>query len=190
MRGSRAEISILLGYAYHLRSRTIFLHGKVCSDMAAFVSAITHQLDEPHQELTVNISTGGGDMYAGLAIYDALKSCRAFVRTVGTGHIFSMGAVILQAGDEDRRWITPNAYVMLHHGHCQTSEHVPDVVLAESQHYKKLADHVWSIVAGRMNISVRQFNRRFLVDKWFGAKEAVAAGLADRILGAAGTGSV
>lgn len=57
-----------------------------------------------------------------------------------------------------------------------------EIVLAEAQHYKKLADHVWSIVADRMNISVKQFNKRFLVDKWFGAKEAVAVGLADKIL--------
>ena len=66
------------------------------------------------REVTVYLNTQGGDVDAGLAIYDCIRRCNSHVVMVGTGRVMSIGTIILQAADQ--RVLTPNTTVMIHKG--------------------------------------------------------------------------
>jgi len=99
-----------------LKSRKIFLWSQVDDDSARY--AVTRMLsldaDDPKQEIVLYISSPGGSVHDGLAIYDAMQAISAPVSTVCTGLAASMGAVLLSGGAKGRRFAWPHARMMIH----------------------------------------------------------------------------
>ena len=99
-----------------LKSRKIFLWSQVDDESARAV--VTRMLsldaDDPKQEIVLHISSPGGSVHDGLAIYDAMQAVGAPVSTVCTGLAASMGAVLLAGGAKGRRFAWPHARIMIH----------------------------------------------------------------------------
>jgi|GEM_PF-42688 len=97
-----------------LEERVIRLDGQVDDGMAAvFCSTLfLMEKDNPDKDITVMINSPGGSITAGLAMYDAMRNCKAKIKTVVSGMAASMGSILLCAGDE--RYATKNARVMIH----------------------------------------------------------------------------
>lgn len=103
-------------YSRMLRDRIVFLVGEI-DDPAA--NAIAAQLlylesEDPEQDIYLYINSPGGLVTAGLAIYDTMQYIQAAVSTVCIGEAASMGALLLAAGQQGKRFALPHARVMIH----------------------------------------------------------------------------
>ena len=99
----------------NLNSRIVHCFGEIEENMAESIVAQLLYLDaQNHEDIQFYINSYGGDVTAGLAIYDAIKHCKCPVSTIGTGLCASMGAIILSSGDEGLRYAYENCEIMIH----------------------------------------------------------------------------
>ena len=103
-------------YSRLLKDRIIFLGGAIDDDVANLVVAqmLFLEAEDPEKEINLYINSPGGSITAGMAIYDTMQFVRPQVSTVCIGQAASMGAVLLAAGAEGKRYALPNARIMLH----------------------------------------------------------------------------
>jgi len=127
-----------------------------------------------NDDLTVLISTYGGDLYVALAIYDLLRLHSHKVTTVAVGPCMSSGLVILQAGNH--RAMTENAVLLTHYGEDGAAS-VEDVKQNNKMHEKHKA-----IVSQHVKVTKRTINGWYKHDTYFDAKKALQIGLVDEVL--------
>ena len=108
-------------YGIYTPGRLLDLTGEIDEDRARdFIKGIRTLDYVSDKEIRVLINTPGGDVTQGLAIYDAIRECNSRVITHAVGPCWSMGAVILQAGDY--RLMSQNATIMIHVGTAEFGE--------------------------------------------------------------------
>lgn len=136
----------------------------------------------PGEPMQIIFSTYGGNVIAGLALYDFIGELRGRGHRVTTKALSvaaSMGAILLQAGDE--RVVTPNSMIMLHEGSAQMGGSRGEVE-DQQKLWDKLTKKFENITCDRSGMSLRKY--RTLTkrkDAWLDADEALALGLVDRI---------
>src|SRR6476619_4562987 len=103
-------------YSRLLNDRIVFLGTPVTAEIANLVVAklIHLEADDPEKAGTPSLTSPGGDVYAGLAIYDAMQYIRSDVQTICFGMAMSMGAILLAGGAKGKRLALPNSKVMIH----------------------------------------------------------------------------
>jgi ATP-dependent Clp protease, protease subunit len=116
-------------YSRLLKDRIIFVGTPVESQMANVIVAQLLLLDSqnPEREIQMFINCPGGEVYAGLAIYDTMQFVRAPIRTTCVGMAMSMGSVLLMAGAKGRRTALPNSRIMIHQGSAGFRGNTPDL---------------------------------------------------------------
>lgn len=105
----------------YLPTNTMAIFGEIDAESAKQAIFNLHILDNysPNNDtVTIFLSSEGGDVGHGLAIFDAIRAMKKYVRIICWGEVASMATVILQAGDE--RLISPNGYLMIHFGEQET----------------------------------------------------------------------
>ena len=114
-RTSRGERSYDI-FSRLLMDRIIFLGSPVDDNVANIVVAQLLFLDaeDPERDIFMYINSPGGNVYAGLAIYDTMQHLRAPVSTFCVGMAASMGAVLLTSGAKGKRSALPNSRIMIH----------------------------------------------------------------------------
>ena len=112
---SRGERSFDI-YSRLLKERIVMLSEEVNEVTASLVVAQLLFLDseDPEKDIHFYINSPGGSVTAGLAIYDTMQLVRADVSTICLGMAASMGAFLLAGGKKGKRYILPNAEVMIH----------------------------------------------------------------------------
>src|SRR6202040_1218240 len=103
-------------YSRLLKERIIFLVGPVDDAVASLICAQLLFLESgnPPKDIAFYISSPGGVVTSGLAIYDTMQSIRSPVSTVCIGQAASMGSLLLAAGAHGKRFSLPNARIMIH----------------------------------------------------------------------------
>lgn len=103
-------------YSRMLRDRIVFLVGEIDDPVANTIAAqlLYLESEDPEQDIYLYINSPGGLVTAGLAIYDTMQYIRAAVSTVCIGEAASMGAMLLAAGEQGKRFALPHARVMIH----------------------------------------------------------------------------
>ncbi len=103
-------------YSRLLNDRVVFLGSEIDDQVANLVVAqLLHlEADDPEKDISLYINCPGGQVYAGLAIYDTMQFIRPDVQTICCGIAMSMGAIILAGGADDKRAILPNGRVLIH----------------------------------------------------------------------------
>ena len=116
-------------YSRLLKDRIIFVGTPIESQMANTIVAQLLLLDSqnPEQEIQMYINCPGGEVYAGLAIYDTMRYIKAPVSTICVGIAMSMGSVLLMAGDKGKRMALPNSRIMIHQGSAGFRGNTPDL---------------------------------------------------------------
>src|SRR5919198_1215098 len=111
----RAERSFDI-YSRLLKDRVVFLGSPINDEVANLVvSQLIHlESADPEQEISLYINCPGGEVYAGLAIYDTMQFIAPPVRTICVGIAMSMGALILTGGEPGRRAALPNSRLLIH----------------------------------------------------------------------------
>ena len=170
-------------YSRLLEERIIFLGDEVNEQTAGVVVAqLLHLANEdPERDIQLYINSPGGSVYDGLAIVDTMNFIKPDVATYGIGLQASFGAVLLACGAKGKRHMLPNARVMMHQPHGGTRGQVTDqeISLRESVRTKEALIDIMAKATGQKVAKVRADLER---DYWLTADEAVAYGLADKVL--------
>ena len=115
-------------YSRLLKDRIIFIGTAIDSQVANVVVAqLLLDTQNPEREIQLFINSPGGEVYAGLAIYDVMQFVRAPIRTTCVGIAMSMGSVLLMAGTKGRRTALPHSRIMIHQGSSGFRGNTPDV---------------------------------------------------------------
>jgi ATP-dependent Clp protease, protease subunit len=112
---SRGERSFDI-YSRLLNDRIVIVGSAVDDSVANLVVAqLLHlESEDPEKDISLYVNSPGGDVYAGLAIYDTLTFVKPDVRTICVGTAMSIGALLLAAGAHGKRSALPNAKILIH----------------------------------------------------------------------------
>ena len=171
-------------YSRLLEDRIIFL-GEEVTEMTAnvVVAQLLHLANEnPDKDIHLYINSPGGSVYDGLAIYDTMQYIAPDVQTIGIGLQASMGAFLLSSGAKGKRFVLPNARVMIHQPSSGTRGKVTDqeISLRESI---ALKERLATIMADNTGQKLDKIKADMERDYWLSAADAVAYGLADEVIG-------
>ena len=171
-------------YSRLLDDRIIFL-GEEVTEMTAnvVVAQLLHLANEnPDKDIQLYINSPGGSVYDGLAIYDTMQYIAPDVQTIGIGLQASMGAFLLSSGAKGKRFVLPNARVMIHQPSSGTRGKVTDqeISLRESI---ALKERLAAIMADNTGQKLDKIKADMERDYWLSAADAVAYGLADEVIG-------
>lgn len=172
-------------YSRLLEDRIIFL-GEEVTEMTTnvVVAQLLHLANEnPDKDIQLYINSPGGSVYDGLAIYDTMQYIAPDVQTIGIGLQASMGAFLLSSGAKGKRFVLPNARVMIHQPSSGTRGKVTDqeISLRESI---ALKERLATIMADNTGQKLDKIKADMERDYWLSAADAVAYGLADEVIGA------
>ena len=182
-------------YSRLMRERIILLEGEVHDQMANLIvgQLLYLESENPDKDITMFINSPGGLVTAGLAIYDTMQFIRPDVATYVMGQAASMGSFLAQAGAKGKRFVLPNSRTMIHRVSSGTpstrgSVHVQELqfedakrTFEESQRLNKRLTELYV----KHNSTGKTYEELFettKLDTFLSAEEAVAYGLADKII--------
>jgi len=160
-------------------TREIYLIGAVSDEMASAVIPAVRHLDKTRGLVTFIISSTGGDVDAGLAIYDSIHLMRNRTVCYAYGTCMSMSALILQACD--KRYLSPNCRFMVHNG-VMTVDGSYNEGMSLTKEIKLLNDIYLDIMAKRATIPLSKIKRMCNETRFMSAEEAYQVGFIDGIL--------
>src|SRR3954454_21777171 len=157
-----------------LRERIVFLGTQFVESSANLIVAqlLFLESEDPDTDIRLYVNSPGGDAYAGFAIYDAMQFVKPDVQTYCVGMAMSAGALILAAGAADKRFVLPNAKVMIHQGSGGFRGPPADIQIAAKE-ILSLTRRYAEIVALHANRDVEQVMRDIDRDRFLGPDEAV-----------------
>jgi len=168
-----------------LKDRIVMLGGPVTDDTAQLIIAqmLFLSTEDPEADIHFYINSPGGSVSAGMGIMDTMHFLRCDVATTCIGMAASMGACLLAAGAKGKRYVLPNAQVMLHQpllGGVMQGQ-ATDLGI-EAKHMIRLRDRRYHMMAEFTGKSYDTIHRDFDRNKWLFAEEAVEYGVADKTL--------
>ena len=171
-------------YSRLLEDRIIFLGEEVNEATAnVIVAQLLHLANEdPDKDIQLYINSPGGVVYDGLAIYDTMQYIKPDVQTIGIGLQASMGAFLLSSGTKGKRFVLPNARVMIHQPSSGTQGKVTDqeISLREAM---ELKERLAKIIAGNTGQKLDKVKADVERDYWMSADEALEYGVVDEVIG-------
>lgn len=173
-------------YSRLLKDRIIMLGTTIDDNVANSVIAQMFflEMQDASQDINLYINSPGGSVHAGLAIYDIMQFVRCEVATYCIGLAASMGSLLLCAGARKKRYILPNARVMVHQplvAGAGISGQVSDIEIhAREMSYTK--KQLTNIYAKHTEHDVKELTKMMDRDRYMGAKEAKELNLVDHIV--------
>lgn len=170
-------------YSRLLKDRIIFLGTAIDDQVANAVIAqmLFLQMEDPKKDIHLYINSPGGSVTAGLAIYDTMQFVTCDVTTYCLGMAASMGAVLLCAGARGKRYVLPNADIMIHQVSGGAQGQASDVERTVEYMFKlkKRLIHILAMHSGKPEDQVRHDSDR---DYYMSASEAKTYGLVDQVV--------
>ncbi len=165
-----------------LKDRIIWLGSEVRDENANEIAAklLLLAAEDPEKDIYLYINSPGGSITAGMAIYDTMQFIPNDVVTVGIGMAASMGQLLLTAGTKGKRYITPNARVLLHQPHGGFGGTASDIQ-TQAALINDMKQRLAAITAAATGKTVEQVNADGDRDRWFTAEEALEYGFVDHI---------
>ena len=170
-------------YSRLLKERVVFLVGPVTEVTANLIVAqlLFLESENPDKDIFFYINSPGGSVSSGLAIYDTMQFVKPDVSTLCVGQAASMGALLLAAGDKDKRFCLPNSRVMIHQpmggfqGQASDVEiHAKEILYLRGRLNEILAKHTGK----PLDVIGHDTDRDFFM----GAQDAVKYGIVDKVL--------
>jgi len=170
-------------YSRLLKDRIILLGTGIDDDVANLVIAqlLFLQAEDPKKDIDLYINSPGGSVTAGLAIYDTIQTLTCDVKTYCLGQCASMGAVLLAAGADGKRFALPNSRIMIHQpwGGAQGTAADIDIQAKEILRLKAILN---GILAAHTKQTVKKIEKDTERDFFMSAAEAVEYGLVDHVV--------
>jgi ATP-dependent Clp protease protease subunit len=172
-------------YSRLLRDRIVMLDTDVNEHTASLVVAqmLFLESEDPDRDILFYVNSPGGSVTAGMAIYDTMQFIKPDVSTVVMGQACSMGSLLAQAGAAGKRLILPYARHMIHQPSGGARGQATDIQI-QAQEILKMKKYLTEIYV-KHNTAGKTFDELTADmerDNFMSAEEAVAYGLADRVI--------
>ena len=179
---SRGERSYDI-YSRLLKDRIIMLDGEIDDSSASLIVAqlLFLEAEDPEKDINIYINSPGGVISSGMAIYDTMNYIKPDVCTICVGMAASMAAFLLSAGKKGKRYILPNAEVMIHQPLGGTQGQAEDIRI-HAEHILKIREKMNRILAENTGKPYEQVAKDTDRDNYLDAQEALAYGLVDKIV--------
>lgn len=165
-----------------LKERIIFISGEINDSVANSVIAELLYLDSiNHEDISIYINSPGGVITSGMAIYDTMNFVKSDVTTICIGMAASMAAFLLSSGTIGKRYILPNADVMIHQPLGGAEGQATDIKIA-AERILELKRRLNRILAKNTGKSLSKIEKDTERDNYLTADEVVKYGLVDKII--------
>jgi ATP-dependent Clp protease protease subunit len=170
-------------YSRLLRERVIFIGTPIDDQIANLVVAqlIHLESDDPDKDVAIYINSPGGQVYAGLAIYDTMQFIKPQIQTTCVGIAMSMGSLLLAGGTPGKRFALPNSRILIHQPSGGFEGQATDIEIQarESLAMRQRVDEIYAKHTGKSFDQVHEDMER---DRFFTAEQATEYGLIDQVL--------
>jgi ATP-dependent Clp protease protease subunit len=170
-------------YSLLLSQRIVMLGTEVNSQSANLIVAQLLFLDreDPEKTIQLYVNSPGGEVYAGLAIYDAMQQVSAPISTAAVGMTASFGTVVLAAGSHGKLYALPNATIHMHQPLGRTQGQVTDLMI-QANEFERLKKKLLGIFVTHTGQDYATIERDTDRDIYFDPETAVEYGLIDSVL--------
>ena len=170
-------------YSRLLKDRIIFLGTPINDDIANLVIAqlLFLEAEDPEKDVHVYLNSPGGDVNAGLGIYDAMQYVGPAVQTICMGQAASMAALLLAGGQAGKRYALPNSRVLIHQPWGGAQGQAADIQI-HAEEILKLRRSMNEILAKHTGRDVAEVEKNTERDRFMSAEEALNYGIIDRIM--------
>lgn len=170
-------------YSRLLKDRIIFLGTAIDDHVANLVVAqlLFLEAENPDKDIQLYINSPGGEVTAGLAIYDTMQYVKCDVTTICIGQAASMGAILLAAGTKGKRFALPHSRIMIHQplgGAAGTAKDV-EILTKELLRIKHMLNEILSHHTGQPIERIEKDTDR---DFFMSAQEALEYGIIDKVI--------
>ena len=170
-------------YSRLLKERVIFLVGPV-DDMTANVivaQLLFLEADNPDKDISLYINSPGGSVTAGMAIYDTMQFIKPDVSTLCIGQAASMGALLLAAGEKEKRFCLPNSRVMIHQPLGGFQGQASDIEI-HAKEILFLKEKLNQILATHTGQTLKKIAADTDRDNFLSAEQSVEYGMVDQVI--------
>ena len=169
-------------YSRLLNDRIIMLSGEIDDDLANSVIAQILYLDSlNNDDIYIYINSPGGSITSGMAIYDTMQFVKSDVSTTCVGMCASMAAFLLSSGKKGKRYILPNAEVMIHQPLGGAKGQATEIKIA-AERILKLRDKLNKMLAKHTNQTLKKIEKDTERDNFMSSEEALNYGIVDKLL--------
>ncbi len=170
-------------YSRLLKERIVFLGSEVEENTANNIIAqlLFLESEDPKKDIYLYVNSPGGNVKDGLAILDTMNHIKPDVATVGVGMAASMGAIILSAGAKGKRFILPNAEVMIHQPLGGAEGQASDIAITANK-ILKTKERLNNILAENTGQKLEKVEKDVDRNYWMDAKEAIKYGIVDKLM--------
>ena len=165
-----------------LKDRIIFLSGEINDSIANTVISELLYLDSiSHDDIELYINSPGGSITSGMAIMDTMNYIQSDVSTICVGMAASMAAFLLSCGAKNKRFILPNAEVMIHQPLGGATGQATEIKIA-AERILNIKAKLNMILARNTNQTLEKIEQDTERDYFLSADEALKYGLIDKII--------
>ncbi|MDD5132393.1 MAG: ATP-dependent Clp endopeptidase proteolytic subunit ClpP [bacterium] len=170
-------------YSRLLKDRIIFIGTPIDDDVANLIIAqlLFLAAEDSNKDISLYINSPGGSVTAGLAIYDTIHFIKPAVSTICMGQAASMAAVLLSCGTKGKRFILPNARVMIHQPLGGAQGQASDIGI-QAKEILRMQDKINELISTHTGQSVERVKKDTDRDYFMSAEEAKEYGLVDDII--------
>ena len=170
-------------YSRLLKDRIIMLGSGIDDNVANSIVAqlLFLEAEDPDKDISIYINSPGGSITAGMAIYDTMQYIKLDIRTICVGMAASMGAFLLTAGTEGKRYALPNAEVMIHQPLGGAQGQATEIEIA-ARRILHLREKLNQILADRTGQPIEVIAKDTDRDNFMTAERAKEYGLIDHVL--------
>ena len=167
-----------------MKRREIFLWGEINDESAELVVQKILFFDgHNHEDITILVNSPGGAISSGLAIYDAMQYAKSKISTVCMGLAASMGAVILCAGSNGKRYTWENARIMIHQQLIAGNFFGPaSDIQIQAEEMLRVRDRLNAILSHHTGKPIKKIEEDTDRDYFMSAHEALEYGVVDKIV--------
>ena len=171
-------------YSRLLKDSIIFLSGPIDPAVANLIIAqmLFLEAENPERDIALYINSPGGDISAGLAIYDTMQYIRPEISTYCVGQAASMAAVLLAAGAKGKRTLLPNCRVLIHQPWVRGLGGQQSDVQIHAEDLLRIRDKLDEVLAHHTGQPKEKVHRDTERDNILTAEDAIEYGLADKIM--------
>ena len=182
-RSSRGERTYDI-YSRLLMDRIIFLGTEINDDVANIIIAqlLFLEADAPGKDVQLYINSPGGDVSAGLAIYDTMQHLSSPVNTICMGMAASMGCFLLATGRKGKRSALPHARIMMHQPWGGTAKGTASDIEIAAKEILYMRAKMFELLARHAGQPLERIERDFDRDRWMAAPDAQRYGLIDAVV--------
>jgi len=166
-----------------LKERIIFIVGEINDELSSLIiSQLLFLESEDHnKDIAIYINSPGGSVIAGLSIYDTMKFIKPEISTIAIGQACSMAALLLSAGNKNKRYALPNSRIMIHQPLGSYSGQASDIKIHAEEIIKirTILNKILSENTGKHILDIEKDTER---DYFMSAESALSYGLIDKII--------